>query len=77
MQEVEDPTIPSEKYLLTQRLFTFLDEWLFYLTLGILYYTEHYTMMAVVAVHGAIFILNSYRIQWKMEKKRFEHGRQD
>jgi len=67
--------IPSEKYLLLQRLFTFLDEWLFYLVLGILYYTGNYKMMILVAIHGVVFIANSYRLQWKMERERFGEPR--
>ena len=64
--------VPSEKYLLVHRLFIFLDEWLFYITLGILHFTGNHLIMGIVAVLGAIFILNSYRRQWVMEKMRFE-----
>jgi hypothetical protein len=73
MREKESKeVIPSEQYLLRHRLFTFLDEWLFYLVLGILYYTGEIRMMGIVAVVGVAIIMNTYRLQWKMEKKRFD-----
>ena len=66
---------PSERYLIFQRTITFLDEWLFYGLLLYLFVNEHYGMLCVVALLGAIFILNSYRRMWGMEKQRF--GRLD
>jgi len=63
--------IPSEKYLIDQRRLLFGDEWLFYLTLGILFFTAHYYIMGFVVFNGAIFISYSYKRQWKMERLRF------
>ena len=63
--------IPSEKYLMDQRRLLFWDEWLFYVVLGLLFFTSHYYVMGLVAVHGALFIAISYRRQWKMERLRF------
>jgi hypothetical protein len=62
---------PSETYLIFQRAVTFLDEWLFYGLLLYLFVNEHFVMMVPVAILGAIFILNSYRLMWAMEKQRF------
>jgi len=64
--------IPSEKYLLTHRLITFFDEWLFYVALGALFFTENYLAMGIVGMVGGFFVLHSYRIQWAMERKRFD-----
>lgn len=71
-QELELFNIPSENYLLQQRWYTFLDEWFFYIVLGILYLLNDYGMMVVVAIHGAIFLAVSYRRQWNMESRRFD-----
>lgn len=62
---------PSEKFVLTHRLYTFLDEWLFYLVLILLFYTEHYAMMVPVTIYGAIAIYISYKRQWRFEKELF------
>lgn len=61
----------SERYLIFQRVMTFLDEWLFYALLLFLFEREHMVMLAVVALLGATFTINSYRRQWRMEAKRF------
>ena len=63
--------VPSEKYLLWQRGFTFADEWLFYLLLLYLFEQQHYRMMSVVAVIGTIIIVYSYKRQWDMETQRW------
>jgi len=66
---------PSEKYLLAHRLFIFLDEWAFYITMATLYFTGEYMMMIPVGVIGTILIINSYRLQWKMRASRFGDGK--
>lgn len=67
---------PTERFLLIQRLFTFLDEWLFY---GVALYLYHLAYPGcwipafwIVAVLGSIFIIISYAKQWHMEAMRFE-----
>ncbi len=62
---------PSEKYLLIHRLFTFLDEWLWYGVLLVLFFTGNYIMTGVVFIFGAVFNIVSYNNQWEMENKRF------
>jgi hypothetical protein len=61
----------SERYLIFQRVMTFLDEWLLYGLLLYLFVNDHLAMMVVVAVIGGTFVANSYRRQWAMEASRF------
>lgn len=61
----------SERYLIFQRVMTFLDEWLFYGLLLYLFESGHFRLMAVVACLGTIFVANAYKRQWAMEAKRF------
>ena len=61
---------PSEKFLLTQRLFTFFDEWLFYLLLTYLYVTHSDVFWPVLAIGGLMIGLSYYKI-WKMEAEVF------
>jgi hypothetical protein len=67
---------PSEKFLLTQRMFTFLDEWLFYGLLTLLYFNGKMEsdpfLFWAVAVLGGSFMVISYVKQWFMEAMRFE-----
>ena len=72
-QEIEIYYIPSENYLLKQREILFRDEWLFYLVLGVLFFTQNYFAMIYVVPFGIILILVSYYRQWKMEDKRFRN----
>jgi hypothetical protein len=64
--------VPSEKYLLIHRLFTFFDEWLFYAVLLLLYFTENYLLLIPVLIFGAWAIIFSYKKQWKTEALRFK-----
>ncbi len=63
--------IPSEEYLIAQRIITFLDEWGFYLVLGILYFTQNYLLMLPVFIFGVFAIWLSYKNQWALEARRF------
>lgn len=73
--------IPSEKFLLTQRLFTFLDEWLFYGVLILLYFhgkmEKDPVIFWLVVFLGGSFILVSYIKQWYMETIRFESSKKE
>jgi len=62
----------SENYILTQRKILFWDEWLFYLVLGILFFTQHYYIMIPVGLFGAGAVLYSYIRQWIMEKDHLD-----
>lgn len=62
---------PSEHYLIFQRTVTFLDEWLFYGLLLYLFVNNHWNVMIPVVGFGGVFILNSYKRQWEMERARF------
>lgn len=72
---------PSEKFLLTHRLFTFFDEWLFYGVLLLLYFSgkmeEDPVVFWIVTALGATFILISYAKQWYMEAMRFESKKKE
>lgn len=65
---------PSEKYVLFQRLFTFLDEWgLYAVLLGLLtagYYIDTYFLFygIPVVIYGAICIGYSYKRLWRLEE---------
>lgn len=65
---------PSEKYVLIQRLYTFLDEWLFYcVLLGLLaagYFVDKYFLLygIPVVIYGAVCIGYSYKRLWDLEK---------
>lgn len=61
----------SERWLIFQRIITFLDEWLFYGLLVYLFVNEHWIVMVPVTVIGAAIIWNSYRRQWAMETRHF------
>jgi len=61
----------SEGYLIFQRSVTFLDEWLFYGLLLFLFLNQHFLMLILVAPVGGLFIWNSYKRLWVMEKQRF------
>ena len=69
---------PSEKYVLIQRLFTFFDEWLFYLVLIALlsagYFLSTYFLYygIPVVIYGLFCIANSYRRLWALEKAMLE-----
>lgn len=63
--------VPTERYILIQRLFTFFDEWLFYLLLAWLYVNNYVTLLVAAAVIGGVAIINSYSRLWKMEDVRF------
>ena len=64
--------IPSEKFLLTQRLFTFLDEWLFYALLGYLIFSNaSFVLVALTAIIGTAATLTSYARLWRYEQNRF------
>ena len=67
---------PSEMFLLTQRAFTFLDEWLFYGLLFLLYsrgiIEEEPVLFWTVAVIGGLLIAISYIKQWRLESLRFK-----
>jgi hypothetical protein len=63
--------IPSERYLLIQRAFTFFDEWLFYVVLLLLFFSGHYRTCGAVLFAGGIFIGYSYVRLWEMEEMRF------
>ena len=73
--------IPSEKFLLIQRLFTFLDEWLFYGLLTLLYFHGKMetdpVIFGIVGFLGGTFILISYIKQWYTEAMRFESSEKD
>lgn len=72
----EPVTKPSEKFLLTHRLFTLIDEWLFYGVLLLLYFhgkmEEDPGIFWAVTGLGALFIIISYCKLWYMEMMRFE-----
>ncbi len=59
---------PSERFVLIHRLFTFLDEWLFYAVLLILWFSAEYAMFGMVLVVGTIFNSISYKRYWAMER---------
>lgn len=61
----------SERYLIFQRVMTFLDEWLLYGLLLYLFERGYLAMLAAVACIGGLAVLTSYRRQWAMEAKRF------
>jgi hypothetical protein len=63
--------IPSEHFLVAQRRTLFWDEWLFYLTLGGLFFYSYYWMVVIVGIFGATAITFSYRRQWQYEAMRF------
>lgn len=63
---------PSEQFLLAQRLFTFFDEWLFYLLLTYLYVND-YAALVPVAFIGGTMIAISYAKQWYSEYQRFHN----
>lgn len=64
--------MPSERFLLLHRLFTFLDEWLFYLLLIFWWVRSDWIALAITAVLGTIFVLYSYKRQWAWEDARFD-----
>jgi len=64
---------PSERFVLYHRLFTFLDEWLFYALLVILWFTREYHMFALVAVIGTTLTTVSYYRYWKLEAEMLGH----
>ena len=68
---------PSETFLLVQRLFTFLDEWLFYALLGFLYVNNYMEAFWPVAAIGSTMMVISYVKQWYMEVKRFHSDHQE
>lgn len=55
-------------FVLIHRLFTFLDEWGWYLAMLFLWCRGDYLVLAPVFVFGAIATSVSYRRQWKFEK---------
>ncbi len=61
---------PTEKFLLVQRLFTFLDEWLFYGLLLFLYVNDYDAFWPVVAIGGLMIGLSYYKL-WTMEREIF------
>ena len=61
---------PSEKYLLTQRLFTFFDEWLFYALLIYLYVNGYTLFIPAILIGGPMIAYSYYRL-WKMEDEVF------
>ncbi len=69
---------PTEKYILVQRLFTFLDEWLFYTVLLILLFADYFFDKCFllygipVVIYGAICIGYSYKRLWNLEKVLLE-----
>ena len=69
--------IPSERFLLTQRLFVFLDEWLFYILLTFWWIHTEWIPFTITAILGTLLILNSYKLQWNWERKRFNNKKID
>lgn len=69
-----DQIRPSEKFLLAQRVFTFLDEWLFYALLWALWRDPKIPLylFGLVAIIGTTMIIVSYIKQWYMEARRFD-----
>ncbi len=63
---------PSEQFLLAQRLFTFFDEWLFYLLLTFLYVNDYGALYPVAAIGGTMIVI-SYAKQWYSEYQRFHN----
>ena len=57
------------KYLSMKRFFIFLDEWLSYLLLFILYYMEYYVIFGIAVVLAVIFNGYGYLSYWKVEEK--------
>lgn len=68
----------SEKFVLTHRWITFLDEWLFYVVLLVLLYTGFfYSFLFLIAgipvvIYGGIVIWVSYKRQWEFERLLLE-----
>jgi len=60
---------PSERFVLIHRLFTFFDEWLFYGLLLYLYVNEHYGMVVLTSVVGAVLVGYAYVRGWRLEDK--------
>jgi len=65
--------IPSEKYILIQRLILFADEWLFYSVLIMLWLMSAPLLLFLAVVSfGAFGVSLSYKRQWAMEASRFQ-----
>ena len=69
---------PSERYVLVQRFYTLLDEWLFYIVLIMLLFASYYESTYFlwfgipVVIYGAICIYYSYVRLWELEKKMLD-----
>jgi amino acid permease len=71
INDVHETFSPSESYILKQRLFTFVDEWLFY---GLLFWLilNGYTGLAITTgIIGFLMIATSYQRLWGYEEIRF------
>lgn len=66
-----DTNKPSDTFLLVHRLFTFLDEWLFYGLLLYLLETGHTTALVMAVIIGIPMMIISYSRQWLMETNRY------
>jgi len=62
---------PSERFVLIHRLFTFLDEWGFYLLLLVLWRdpTIPKWLWLIVLVFGASVISATYMFQWDLDRR--------
>ena len=56
------------KYLTMKRLFIFLDEWLTYLLLFILYSSGYYVIFGIAVVLAVLFNAYGYFSYWKVEE---------
>ena len=56
------------KYLTMKRFFIFLDEWLTYLLLFILYSSGYYVIFGIAVVLAVIFNAYGYFSYWKVEE---------
>ena len=56
------------KYLTMKRFFIFLDEWLTYLLLFILYSSGHYVIFGIAVVLAVLFNAYGYFSYWKVEE---------
>lgn len=55
-------------YYITKRIFLFIDEWLFYLTLFMIYRNKWYKLLPIVILYGISCIYTSYSNIDKIER---------
>ena len=56
-------------YLTMKRFFIFLDEWLSYLILFGLYYSEYYVIFGIAVILAILFNGYGYLSYWRVEEK--------